>query len=83
MGVIYLNGIPYSSGTLYTDIIGTLEAGETEITLTNSAIDSSKTFDFYTTIPDISPTNISISNESITLTFDAQQNDIQVKVRVW
>lgn len=67
----------------YTDITGTLTAGSTSITLSSNHINTSSTVDFYTDTFGVNPTNVTISNGSITLTFEAQQSNLGVKVRVW
>lgn len=81
MGAIYLNEESY--GISYTDLTATLTAGSTTVTITNAIIDSTKTIDFYTDAFGVNPTAVSISNNSITLTFEAQQSNVSVKVRVW
>lgn len=68
---------------LYQDYTGTLTAGQTSLTISGADISSSKTMDFYTDIYGVSPTAVSVSNGSVTLTFEAQQADMSVKVRVW
>lgn len=61
---------------------GTLTAGETEISFTNDLINDDSTIDFYTSIYGINPVNAVISEHTLTLTFDAQENDVNVKVEV-
>lgn len=65
----------------WTDISGTLEAGETEITLTNSAITTSSTIEVFNDL-DVPYVSKTVSTGSITLTFDEQDSDMSVKVRV-
>ncbi|MBP5597829.1 MAG: hypothetical protein J6Y02_20845 [Pseudobutyrivibrio sp.] len=65
----------------WTDISGTLEAGETEITLTNSAITTSSTIEVFDSL-DVPYVSKELSAGSITLTFDVQDSDMSVKVRV-
>ena len=72
-----------SGGASYTDVTGTLTAGSTSITLSDASIDSTKTFDFYTDTFGVNPTAVSVASGSITLTFEAQQSAVEVKVRVW
>lgn len=67
----------------YTDITGTLTAGSTSITLSSNYITTSSTVDFYTDKFGVNPINVTLSNGSITLTFEAQQSNLGVKVRVW
>ena len=72
-----------SGGASYTDVTGTLPSDSTSITLSNAVIDSTKTFEFYTSVYGLNPTAVSVSSGSITLTFPAQQSAVDVKVRVW
>ena len=58
---------------------GILEAGETSVTLTNSQITSSSRVDYW---GKVSPTTITFSTGSITLTFDEQEEDIAFTVEV-
>lgn len=66
----------------YAEITGTLTAGSTTLTLQNAAITSSATYDYYTSVFGVNPIAVVISNGSMTLTFEAQQTNIDVKVRV-
>lgn len=61
---------------------GTLSAGDTTITLSDSNIKENSALSFYTSIYGLSPTEVSTSAGSVTLTFDAQESDIEVGVRV-
>lgn len=65
----------------WVDITGTLEAGQTEITLNNSTITTSSTIEVFDEfdVPYVSKT---VSTGSIALTFDAQDADMIVKVRI-
>lgn len=69
-------------GAAWTDITGTLSAGQTSLTLQNAAITESSTIDYYTDIFGVSPTNAVVTNGQIVLTFEAQSSDLGVKVRV-
>ena len=62
-------------------VTGTLLAGNTSITLSDAAIHTTSTIDIYTDTFGINPTAVSVAEGSITLTFDAQANDVAVKVR--
>lgn len=68
--------------TIWTDVTGTLIAGQTSITLSNVAITTSSTIDYYTDTFGVNPTNVSVVSGSVTLTFEAQSTDLGVKVRV-
>ena len=66
----------------YTDITGTLSAGQTSITLSDAAITENSTIDYYTNYFGINPVGVSVRTGSVTLTFEEQDIDISVKVRV-
>lgn len=62
---------------------GTLTAGQTSITFTNAAITASSTLaNLWINVFGVYPTNIVITDGSITLTFESQVSDIGVKVRI-
>lgn len=64
-------------------LIDTLEAGETTLTFTNQAITTNSTLDnIWASVFGIFPTNAVFATGSLTLTFDAQTNDIEIKVRI-
>ena len=69
-------------GGVYKEVTGTLTAGATSITLSDSAITTSSTFEPFTSIFGVNPTNMVASTGSVTLTFEAQSSDMDVKVRV-
>lgn len=64
------------------DITGTLEAGQTSLTLSDSAIKSNSTYEIFTDVYGLSPTAVTVSTGSIVLTFASQVSDVSVKVRV-
>jgi len=66
----------------YTDLTGTLTAGNTSLTISDASITTSSTIDVYTDMFGINPTNLAVSTGSVTLTFAALQADLGVKVRV-
>lgn len=66
----------------YTDLIGTLTAGNTTLTISDELITIDSTFDIYTSVYGVNPANVVASTGSITLTFEAQQSDLGVKVRL-
>ena len=49
----------------WTDVTGTLTAGQTEITLNNSAIHEDSTFDFYTSKFGVNPSNVELTIQKI------------------
>lgn len=67
---------------LYTELVDTLTAGETSITFSDNSILSTSTIDIYTDTFGVNPTSVVVATGSITLTFEAQQSNIGVKVRV-
>lgn len=79
-GTSWVNANESSGG--YVDVIGTLTAGQTSITLSDASITTDSTFDFYTDTYGINPTTVSVSTGSITLTFESQSTNVGVKVRV-
>lgn len=65
------------------DITKTLEAGETELTLSDLSIAPYCTFEVFCSIDGIAEPSKSVAFGSITLTFaEAQQSDMSVKVRI-
>ena len=92
-GAVSVQGTPYSAAVMNQlqdnieaaigfDLTGTLTAGNTTLTLTDSSITTSSTIDIYTSVYGISPTNVTVITGSITLTFAAQAIDVDVKVVV-
>ena len=79
---ISLSGTTINNSQAYTELTGTLNAGSTSLTLSNAVITTSKTFDYYTSIFGVNPTNVTVSSGSMTLTFEAQSSNMNVKVRV-
>ena len=63
-------------------ITGTLTAGSTSIILSDASIQSNSALDFYTDTWGVSPTAVSVSTGSVTLTFDAQASNMVVGVIV-
>lgn len=69
-------------GAGYKDITGTLTAGSTELVLTDDSISANNTIDIYTDVYGVNPVDVILADGSITLTFDTQESDVNVKVRV-
>lgn len=69
-------------GASTTVFDGTLTAGDTTLTITNSEIAEGSMIEFYPDIYGLEPTNVSVTAGQIVLTFDAQGVDIHVKVKV-
>lgn len=66
----------------FTEVSDTLTAGNTSITISDAAIETTSTIDIYTDVFGIQPTNAVVTSGQILLTFLAQASDISVKVRV-
>lgn len=60
----------------------TLVTGETTVTITDDSIKDDSMIDVYTDVHGVNPSDISVASGTITLTFDAQEADVIVKVRV-
>ena len=74
---------PEGGGGSYIDLVGTVNAGETSITLSNTAITLNSTFDLYTSVYGVVPKKINLSEGNITLLFDALNYNFDAKVRVY
>lgn len=72
----------FISGDLWNDFTGTLTAGQTSITFSDASIRETSTIDYYTDYFSINPVGVVATNGSVTLTFEAQEVDLGVKVRV-
>lgn len=67
---------------LYTDVTGTLTAGQTYLILNSPKILTTSTIDIYTDTFGVAPYAIEVQNGNIRLTFIARQTDLNVKVRI-
>ena len=65
-----------------TAVTGTLAAGATSLVLSNAAITTNSTLDFYTDKYGVAPTNAVVEAGKVTLTFKAQSAALSVKVEV-
>lgn len=63
------------------EVVGTLTAGNTSITLQDESITTNSTIDIYTDAFGVNPTDVVVAAGSVTLTFEAQVSDLGVKVR--
>ena len=86
MGKIIYNGVAYGSAVDkdygWTDLIGALLVGETSLTIQNQQISMDSTIEIYTDTFGVNPINAEVTDGQIVLTFNAQQNNVGVKVRV-
>lgn len=78
----YTDNAISSAGAPWIELTGTLPAGQTLLTLSDSSITTDSVIDYYTDIFGVEPTNIVVTTGSITLTFEAQESVLGVKVRV-
>lgn len=67
----------------FVEVTGTLLTGSTSLTLSDASISSTSTLDFFTDVYGVSPTAVSVTSGSVTLTFEAQESDLSVKVRAY
>lgn len=67
----------------YTELSGTLTAGQTSLTISNAVITTSNTFDIFASVYGVAPETVTVATGSITLTFEEQASDLGVKVRVY
>lgn len=67
---------------MYKEVSGTISVGGTSITLSNAAITTTSTIDIYTDKWGVNPESVVVSNGSVTITFEAQETALGVKVRV-
>lgn len=69
------------TGSPWTDITEVLTAGSTSITISDASILATSTIQVFTD-PALLYNSITVAVGSVTLTFDEQQSDVSVKVRV-
>ena len=63
-------------------IKSSLTTGQTEVTITHASIKTNSVLSFYSSIYGVNPTAVQVAEGSVTLTFDQQQSDMEVGVRV-
>lgn len=78
----YLAGALALKEAIGTVLTGTLAAGATTLTFTDTAITDDCMIDIYTNNAEVTPSAVSQSENTLTLTFDAQTEAVGVKVRV-
>ena len=69
-------------GALTKEVTGTLLAGQTTLTLSDASILTTSDLDIYTDTWGVSPETVVASTGSVTLTFEALDSDLAVKVKV-
>ena len=63
-------------------LTGTLTTGSTTVTISDASILTTSTLDVYTDVFGVDPTDIVATTGQVVLTFDAQDTNVNVKVRV-
>lgn len=66
-----------------TQLSASLEAGSTSVSFTNNAITSTCKLQPFTSVFGVSPTAMTVSSTTVTLTFDAQSSAITVYLMIW
>lgn len=69
-------------GSSYTEVSGTLAAGNTSITLSDASITTSSTIDIYTSPTAVNYTSATVTTGQIVIVYPAQASAITVKVRI-
>ena len=86
MSKIMYGGIAYGSAVDkdygWTDLTGTLVAGETSLTIQHEIITPDVTITPHSDPYGISPTDMVVTNGQVVLTFKTQPNDVGIMVRV-
>ena len=62
------------------EAISTLAAGQTSITCTLEGLDSNSNISVYADVPGVGYTDIVVDGDNVTIMFEEQKQDIQVKV---
>lgn len=73
--------LAYVNSNLSNLIIGTITSGNTSITLTDSRIKSNSIIDIYFENKVLAPTNVTVTDGSITIEIESQDSDTNVGVR--
>ena len=63
-------------------IRATLTAGNTQVVVSNGLITTDSVLSFYTSVYGLNPSEVLVEDGSVTLTFDAQETDIEVGVQI-
>ena len=86
MSKIMYGGIAYGSAVDkdygWTDLTGTLTAGQTSLTIQHPIITTDRTIEVFTDTYGVNPTNAVVTTGQIVLTFASQASDVGVMVRV-
>ena len=66
--------------TEFLTLIKTLASGETSVTFTNDAINTNSVIEIYTDNFEVYPDSVDVNNHTLTINFDKQINDVNVKI---
>ena len=67
----------------FVEVSGTLTAGSTGLILMDASITTGSTIDIFTEKYGLSPETVTVSSGQVSMTFEAQDSNIGVKVRVY
>ena len=67
----------------FKELSGTLTTGTTSLTISDASITTSSTVDIFADVYGVSPESVTVATGSITMTFEARESDLSVKVRVY
>ena len=67
----------------FVEVSGTLAVGTTSLTLSDASIETTSTIDVFVDVWGVSPENVVVATGTVTLTFEAQESALGVKVRVY
>lgn len=59
-----------------------LLAGDTTLNFNNAAIKTTSYIDVYSDVFGVSPTNMTVINGTVSMTFDAQSQDVNIAIRI-
>ena len=66
----------------FKDFLITLTAGSTDCTIPSALITTDSTIEIFTSVYGVNPESVTVTSGSITVVFEAQESDVDVKVRV-
>lgn len=69
-------------GSSWTDVTGTLNAGATQVVLQSAAILATSTVEIFTEDSEVDYNSYVVAAGSVTVNFDAQQSNLNVKARI-
>ena len=67
----------------FVEVMGTLSSGATTCVITTSSITTTATYDIFCDVYGLAPESVGVLEGEMTLTFEAQESDVSVKVRVY